>query len=1167
MLNERKFTLNMAAIVRIGQCNSDKQRSGYLRELVLLMLVFCHPAIAAQKDVAKIDFNRDIRPILSDHCYACHGPDEGKRKAGLRLDRKEDAFKSLKSGDRAIVPGDVKKSTLVHRLTSRDPDEVMPPPKEGKPLRADQAELLVRWVKEGAEWKNHWAFIPPERSPLPQVREKKWPRNEIDYFVLERLEKADLKPAPEADKTTLIRRASFDLIGLPPTIEEVDAFLADNSPGAYDKLVDRLLDSAHYGERMAVNWLDLARYADTAGYHFDGVRSMWLWRDWVINAFNQNKPYDAFTIEQLAGDLLSNPAREQRIATGFVRNNMTSDEGGADPDEYLNKYVVDRVNTLSAVWLGMTVGCAECHDHKFDPVATREFYQLYAFFNNVPEKGLDRNRTDNPPPRLPFPRPEQAMQFVEADFRLRDAEKTLKDRENELGETQEKWERETNAKPLPKRGDEGLLALVAFDDTLRPSTNSTSAKEINEKIKAGPTRPPAESESATGPKFVRNDKPEFADGRLGKALKFDGKTHIDLGALVVFERTNAFSYGAWVKVQSDGAVLSKIEKKPGYRGFDLFANDGRFEVHLVHQLPDDAIKVKTKDKFTANQWQHVLATYDGSGKGAGVKLYVGGRSRDVEVEKDKLTESILNDEPVRIGSRNEEGILTGLIDDVRFYDHALSIEDARLLAFEGIMPIVAKSGGKRTQEERDDLRRFYKDNYAVDYLYSEAALTKARKEKDDLISAIPSSMTMEEMDPPRETFQLIRGDFRNKGEKVTANTPAFLPAIQKASVENRNGRVRLATHRSDSSEAGANGSSGDRTANSVAPAAAGTHDTLEGAGSSSAGSPPASQTEERTARLNRLDIAGWLVSREHPLTARVTVNRYWAMFFGAGLVNTLNDFGSQGEWPSHPDLLDWLACQFRDGSRSSSSPVGPWDVKALVRLIVTSATYRQSAVVSPKKLERDPYNRLLSRGPRLQLDAEFVRDNALAVSGLLNPKIGGPSVKPYQPPGIWDGTDAKYEQDHGDALYRRGMYVFWRRSAHYPSFATFDAPNREVCTFLRQRTQTPLQSLVLMNDPAFVESARALAARAMREEPTDVTKRLTRAFRHTLGRIPKSDEIATLQRSYEQQLAEFRADAKAAETLLAVGESKPSESIDKVELAAMTAVANVLLNLNETITK
>jgi hypothetical protein len=1148
--------------------------------LVLATLILCRPLLAAQKESPRIDFNRDIRPILSDHCYACHGPDERKRKGGLRLDREEDALKPLKSGNRAIVPGDVKNSALVQRLRSRDPDEVMPPPKEGKPLRTDQLDLLVRWVQQGAAWKKHWSFIPPERPPIPGTNDRTWSRNEIDPFILERLARVGLKPAPEADKATLIRRASLDLTGLPPSIGEVDAFLADSSPQAYEKLVDRLLDSPHYGERMAANWLDLARYADTSGYHFDGVRFMWLWRDWVIDSFNRDKPYDAFTVEQIAGDLLPHPTREQRIATGFVRNNMTNDEGGADPDEYLNKYVVDRVNTVGAVWLGMTVGCAECHDHKFDPLLTKEFYQLYAFFNNVPEKGLDRTRVDNPPPRLPAPTPEQAAQFVEADFRLLDAEKTLQDRANELGETQEKWERETNTRPPPKPDDAGLIAWLTFDDTLRPASEAGERKTDREPDKAGRPTPPPEPELAPGPKFVREDKPDFTGGRVGKALKFDGKTHIDLGPLVAFERTNAFSYGAWVRVQADGALLSKMDKKPSYRGFDLYVNDGRFEVHLAHQFPDDALKVKTKDKFPASQWRHVLATYDGSGKASGLKLYVDGRAREVEIEQDKLAGSILVEQPLRIGSRRDEGFFTGLIDDVRFYDRSLAAEDVRRLVFQAMMPIVAKSGGTRTQEESDDLRRFYKENYATDYLRSEAALTGARQAKENLVKAIPTAMIMEEMNPPRETFQLLRGDFRNKGEKVAPNGPAFLPAIRKTSVAEQEGRLHwpmqisgpangpaaapLAEHETAGTTVpvGSSSAAAPNDAQGKGPGAVVTPVSPASAPPAIGNDPPGPSTP-----LNRLDLAAWLVSPEHPLTARVAVNRYWAMFFGAGLVKTINDFGSQGDWPSHPELLDWLACQFRDGGPAGSRSAAAWDVKALVRLIVTSATYRQSAVITPAKSEKDPYNRLLSRGPRLPLEAEFVRDNALAVSGLLNPKIGGPSIKPYQPPGIWDGTDAIYEQDHGDALYRRGLYVFWRRSAHYPSFATFDAPNREVCTFFRQRTQTPLQSLVLMNDPVFVESARALAQRVLAEEPRELSGRLIRAFRHTLGRVPLPAEIEILLHTYDRQLAAFRADPAAADKLLAVGESKLPPAPDKAELAALTAVANVLLNLNETITR
>ena len=1059
---------------------------------VLLATLFWTVAVAghaAAPPVPSVDFNRDIRPIFSEHCYACHGPDENKRKGGLRLDTKEGAFKELKSGAHALVSGNPHDSALLERILSHDPDEVMPPEKTGKPLSKVQIAVLKRWVEEGAAWKDHWSFIPPMRTALPKIRNTKWPRNPIDYFVLAQLEKKGFSPNPEAEKTVLLRRLTLDLTGLPPTISEVDAFVGDRSPDAYEKTVERLLRSRHYGERMAQHWLDLARYADTSGYHFDGVRFMWLWRDWVINAFNDNKPYDRFTVEQLAGDLMPNATREQRVATGFVRNNMTNDEGGADPDEYLNKYVVDRVSTLGSVWLGLTVSCTECHDHKFDPMRTKEFYQLYAFFHNVPEKGLDRIRTDNPPPRLPVPTEEQAVQFVEADFTLKDAEKTLLDRSNELGETQEKWELELSAKPLPKPSEDGLIGSVSFDENLAFRNRTTG--------------------STNDGRFIGTNGVEYGDARRGKGLKLAGTNHVEFDPLISFERTNAFSYGAWIKAQGPtGCVLSKMEKDPGYRGFDLLLNDSRLEMHIIAQWPENAIKVRTREQLPQNQWLHLLASYDGSGKAAGVKIFVDGKNRDVEVQNDKLRDTITNAEPIRVGSRGAQYPFNGLIDEVRFYNRAVAEDEARLLTFDGYVPILAKSRGNRSADERTELARFYKQNYAVDYLRSEAALAKAKKVKEEFYTKIPSTLIMEEMSPPRETFVLVRGDFRTKGEKVSPATPAFLPPLPRGPT-------------------------------------------------------------------NRLTLAEWLVSKEHPLTARTAVNRYWAMFFGTGLVKTANDFGSQGEWPSHPELLDWLAVQFRDGGdyprRATKTPetrdAGPWDVKAMVRMIVTSAAYRQSAAVSAEKLERDPYNRLLTRGPRMRLDAEFIRDNALAVAGLLNQKVGGPSVKPYQPAGIWDGVDATYKQDHGDLIYRRGMYVFWRRSAHYPSFATFDAPNREVCTFLRQRTQTPLQSLVLMNDPVYVEAARGLAQRVMSEEPHDPQKRIFLAFRHALGRIPRPDELAVLRKTYATQEDHFRAEPKEAELLLKVGELKRPENTDPVELAAMTAVASVLLNLNETITK
>lgn len=1076
----------------------------------------CLAATAAT--TTELDFNRDIRPILSDHCFACHGPDEAKRKARLRLDSLASATATLRSGDRAVVPGDPQASALVARITTDDPHDLMPPPGDGKPLNPQQRDLLIRWIREGAHWQEHWAFVPPAppSQPNPTIAPHSPSPNPIDAFIDQKRDAAGIAAAPKADPATLLRRVTLDLTGLPPTPEELDTFLADPSPKAYDTVVDRLLASPHYGERMAVPWLDLSRFADTSGYHFDGVRFMWLWRDWVIRAFNDNKPYDIFTVEQLAGDLLPQPTREQRLATGFVRNNMTNDEGGADPDEYLNKYVADRVNTLGNAWLGMTVACAECHDHKFDPIRTREYYQLYAFFHNVPEKGLDRIRTDNPPPRLPVPTEDQAFDFVEADFRLRDAEKTLQDRINELGETQEKWERETLSSPMPTPNSEGLLLHLPFDDTwdvISPHGTNIAATAPTSSL-AG-TIP-------SGPRLLRDDPPEFVAGRLGKALKLDGRTHLDLGPLVSFDRTNAFSFGTWVKIQGHGALLSRMDPAPSHRGFDLLVQDGRFVVHLIHHYPDNALKVLTRQKFEGPHWRHVLMTHDGSGKASGLRVYVDGQSRDLDVERDALSNSITSNQPLRIGSRAGDTRFTGTLDDLRIYDRTLSPAEAQTLALHGLWPVLSQSRGQRSAEDRADLHRFYKEQHAVDFLRAERALAEARTQKETLIAAIPTAMIMEEMQPPRDTHVLVRGDFRTRGERVLPGTPEFLPPLRATRFSNAQGRP-----------------SWEYLAQ-----------------------PPSNDWIP-----SRLDLAAWLVSPEHPLTARVTVNRFWALFFGAGLVNTPNDLGAQGEWPSHPALLDFLAIRFRDGDPAATPPVPPWDVKSLIRLIVTSHTYQQSAVVDPETLEKDPYNRLLARGPRLPLDAEFVRDHALAVSGLLNTQVGGPSVKPYQPPGLWDGTDSVFVQDHGIDLYRRGLYVFWRRSAHYPSFAAFDAPNREVCTVFRQRTQTPLQSLVLMNDPAFVEAARALAQRVMKESPPDAQQRLTRAFRLTLSRPPAPEEIDTLRRTYEQQLTTFQDNPHRAIEFLKVGESPVPDGLDRPQLAALTAVANVLLNLNETITR
>ncbi len=1034
--------------------------------------VLTHPSVSA----APVDFGRDIRPILSENCFACHGPDKDKRKGGLRLDVREGAVQKLESGHVAVVPGQAERSRLLQVISlGATDDDHMPPAKTGKKLSAAQAALLRQWVAEGAKWTEHWSYVAPVRPPVPATKNQKWPRNEVDRFVLAELERKGLKPNAEADRYTLIRRASLDLTGLPPTIEAVDEFVSDRNPRAYEHLIERLLASPHFGERLALAWLDQARYADTSGYHFDGFRQMHLWRDWVIRAFNDNKPFDQFTIEQLAGDLLPDATVDQKIATGFHRNVMTNDEGGADPDEYLAKYMVDRVNTTAQVWLGTTIGCAECHDHKYDPVSNREFYQLYAFFHNVPEKGLDGTRVRNPAPVMKVPTPDQGARLLRYLERIPVAEKTLADRESELPKAQETWEKEVQSRAAAGVEVPDLVKALTFDQADGVGTNR-------------------------------------APGVIGAALALRGETNAvaDLGQFVSFENTNAFSYGAWVRLLGrTGAVLSKMEEGPGYRGFDLLVNDAKAEVHLVNQFPDKAIKVVTKEALATNVWTHVMVTYDGSNKAGGLRIYVDGKSRGLDVPTDKLSGSIRTSAPLLIGGRQKAFPLTGMIDEVKFFGRRLKAEEVARLASAGPHSIARLPVAQRSVEQGELLRRYFRESEAKAFLEARDRLSRLRKEKDELMERIPDTMVMDELEKPRDTFVLVRGNFQNHGEKVWAGTPACWPPL------------------------------------------------------------PASQP------TNRLALARWLVATNQPLTARVTVNRYWGMLFGTGLVKTANDFGSQGDRPSHPELLDWLASEFMRpaaGPGPASSTSAPavahaWDVKHLLRLLVSSATYRQSAVVSPDKLERDPYNRLLTRGPRVRLDAELVRDNALAIGGLLNTAIGGPSVKPYQPPGIWDGTDHKYEQSHGPDLYRRGMYVFWKRAAHYPSFQTFDAPSRETCTVQRPRTSTPLQSLVVMNDPVYVEAARALATRVLRPAGLELEQRLTQAFRLTLARPPERAELNTLVRTFQEQKAGFARDPKAAQELLGVGESPRPADLDAVELAAMTGVANVLLNLNETITR
>jgi len=1012
---------------------------------------------AAEKPV---DFNRDVRPILANHCYACHGPDQARRQAGLRLDQQAAATAALESGDGfAIVPGKSAESRLITRITASD-DTQMPPKDEGKPLKPADIATLKNWIDQGAAWKGHWSYLKVERPALPSVTNRGWVRNPIDWFILQRLEQEGLQPAPEADPTALIRRLSFDLTGLPPTLAEIDAFLADRSPDAYEKVVDRLLASPRYGERMAQKWLDLARYADTNGYHIDNHRDMWRYRQWVIDAFNRNQPFDQFTTEQLAGDLLPNPTLEQQVASGFHRNVMVNFEGGADPDEYLTKYIVDRVTTTATVFLGSTLACTECHDHKYDPFTQREFYQLYAYFNNVPEQGLDGQK-ENPKPSIRVPSVEQAAER-DALTRKRD---TL---ESEVQAALAKVTIEPLKAPLPLAAqprelvwvDDELPAGATVDgndksDSWRWVTSpqpvlngrrasQRTAKGLAQQLFTGPREPLVIGE---GDKLVAHvlidpaNPPQeillqFNDGGSWEHRAYWGENRIDWGS----DRSPARLYmgplpaaGGWVRLEVDAAA---VNLQPGaiVDGCSCTQFDGTVfwdRLGLVTRSPQGAVLVEHQE--TWEQYERPRA------------------------------------------ARLPEGVRAALLVEA------------------------GKRDPQQAKAVRDYFARYHHGPSRATFAPLEAKLAELSNAISKLEQSFAPTMVMQEMPKPRETFVLVRGDFRSKGDPVTPGVPASLSPM-----------------------------------------------------------PPG-------APANRLGLARWLVDRDHPLVSRVTVNRYWQQYFGTGIVKTSEDFGTQGEWPSHPELLDWLASRFMDSG---------WDVKALQKLIVMSATYRQSANVDPDKLKHDPYNRLLARGPRFRLDAEAIRDNALAVSGLLDDRIGGPSVSPYQPPGLWEEvgfgggfSSQSYTQSHGRDLYRRGIYTYWKRAMPYPPLVTFDAPNREVCTDNRARTNTPLQALVLLNDPAYVEAARGLGQRIMSEGGDTVEARLQFAFRLCTARPAAPRELEVLRRVFDEQLARFKIDGAAATRLLSIGESPRAAQFDSAELAAWTAVGNVLLNLDETICK
>jgi len=1062
--------------------------------LLIACSIVCLPAVAAGADESstdRVDFNRDIRPILSDTCFKCHGPDENQRVSDLRLDTKDGALADL-GGFRAIVPGDLSSSELHRRVTTDDLDQKMPPPKSGRLLSDEQIELLSRWIEQGAKWQDHWSFIAPQRPTLPKTKEKGWRRNEIDDFVLARLQREELDPSPAAEKTLLIRRVTLDLTGLPPTVEEVDAFLADDSNDAYERVVDRLLVSPRYGERMALVWLDAARYADTSGYQTDGPRYMWRWRDWVIEALNDNMPFDDFTIEQLAGDLLAFPdgAADPRstkawrgelfrdldqldhlIASGFNRNHRGNAEGGIITDEYEVEYVVDRVDTTFTVWLGMTIGCSRCHDHKYDPLNQQEFYKVFAFFNNIPEYGR-AIKEGNSPPYIKAPTPDQLNRLGEFDVELAAAEEQVKKWVEEVGTLLTDWEQSpAAAQSLDWTVTDGLISHLPLDGNIADGINDKRGGQF----------------ASVGGAFV--------EGRLDQAAQLSGECFIDAGDVGRFGYLDKFTLAAWVHPQAaSGTILSRMTPTPRAGGYYVVLEDGHIQVNLVSRWLDDSLRVETHRQLPLHEWHHVTVTYDGSRVSEAIQIYVDGQLEPHKANWSFINQTFEQKEPFRIGGGN--GNFNGAIDDVRVYDRDLSPEEVALVATpESISEILATAAEERTDSQQLKLRTCFISEQAPEPIrLAHQRLVSVRRQRLEFFEKLPTLMVMQELPEPRETHVLIRGEYDNPGDEVAAGVPAILPPLS------------------------------------------------------------------ADARRDRLGFARWLMDPANPLTARVTVNRFWQMYFGTGLVKTTEDFGAQGELPSHPELLDWLATEF--------IRVG-WDMKAMQKLIVMSATYRQASQVTPELLARDPENRLLARATRLRLPAETVRDQALAIGGLLTEKFGGPSVLPYQPEGLWEeiATDKVYNQSHGDDLYRRSLYTFWKRTVAPPTMVTLDATAREACTVKRSRTNTPLQALVLMNETAFFESARALAQLSISQAGQGVETRIVYAFRRATSRQPRSAELQVLADSFHYYLDQYRQDPESAEKLLSVGEFPRDRQLDASELASYTMVASLILNLDELITK
>ncbi len=1049
---------------------------------------------AYQKLPEQIDFNFHIRPLLSDRCYSCHGPDENTREAGLRLDQEEAAFAQLESGGQAFTKGNLTKSSAWQRIISDDPDFQMPPPSSHLSLSSHDKALIAKWIEQGAKWKRHWAFIPPIQPEVPAL-DPTLDKNEIDHFIQAKWKEVGLQQSPEATKERLIRRLSMDLTGLPPTISALDAFLADDSPDAYEQLIDRLLNTDAYAERMAMEWMDVARYADSHGLHADGLRENWPWRDWVISAFQSNLPYDEFVSWQLAGDLLPNASRDQKLATAFHRNHTINSESGIVSEEFRLNYVADRTNTTATAFMGLTMECATCHDHKFDPISQKEYYQMTSFFNNVPELGMIGN-DKNFGPLLLLPDPETERKIDSLTGEIQQLSNKIEGRQSAVEEIK-----------AYIKAIEPTAIEAPQPDRFFPLESITQKTD-----KRGRSQQILDNDPTT---IVTNDA-ELVTGKIGKAIRIDkDNEQIHLGDVKNFDLDEPFSAGAWIKIEAQGTfqtIMGNIgDKNTGWRGWVFYLDSlSRPAIKIVHSLSHNYLHVTTDQAVPVEEWTSLYFTYDGSAKANGVKVFFNGEELKTIIHHDRLYKNIF---PVRsrgyipdpnrktrmgiahnyLFTDTDNGVFLGSIDEVKvFHQHLTELEVGAIYRKEINAPQMTIALSKQAKNNH----YFFRIDQEFQTLNQQ--LSQLRSRKFDLIDPVHEVMVMEEMSPARTTHILERGLYTDLGEVVYPETPAALL--------------------------------------------------------------PFSDEYPK----NRLGLARWLFSDGHPLTARVAVNRYWQMIFGRGIVETPHDFGTQGALPSHPELLDWLAVEFRKSG---------WDVRRLLTLMVSSATYKQSVVATADHLAKDPQNIYLARGSSYRLPAEMIRDNALAASGLLSKAIGGESVKPYQPKGLWkdknefSGYLNNYIPDSGSSLYRRSIYTFIRRTSPHPAMTAFDAPDRSVCTVKREKTNTPLQALILMNDPQFVEASRVLAERMQKEGGDAFETQARYAFRLLCSRMPTTKEMELLSRQYQKSLTKYQKEPSAADALLQIGAHPMDERLDKIRTAALTVVVNTLMNFDETYMK